>query len=77
MDPSAFSESMWPPIIKVIGITNKKWPRKLDQIVGREPWSTGFGRRLCSKDREFESWHRILNEHPFTYLFVVKFVMCV
>ena len=29
-----------------------------------------------SKGREFESWHRILDGHFFTYLFVVRFVMC-
>ena len=31
----------------------------------------------CSKGREFESQDRILDGHFFTYLFVVKFVMCV
>ena len=30
----------------------------------------------CSKGREFESQHQILDGHFFTYLFVVKFVMC-
>ena len=31
----------------------------------------------CSKGCEFESQHRILDGHFFTYLFIVKFVMCV
>ena len=30
-----------------------------------------------SKGCEFESQHRILDGHFLTYLFVVKFVMCV
>ena len=29
----------------------------------------------CSKGHEFESGHRILDGHFFTFLFVVKFVM--
>ena len=33
-----------------------------------------MGGDSCSKDREFESRHRILDEHFFTYLFVVKFL---
>ena len=28
---------------------------------GREPWYSGYGRRLMSKGREFESRHRIQN----------------
>ena len=31
----------------------------------------------CSKGREFESQQHILDGHFFTYLCVVKFVMCV
>ena len=30
----------------------------------------------CSNGCEFESRHRILDGHFFTYLFVAKFVMC-
>ena len=30
----------------------------------------------CSKGHEFESRHCILDEHFFTYLLVLKFVMC-
>ena len=30
----------------------------------------------CSKGREFEFWHRILDGH-FSHLFLVKIVMCV
>ena len=44
---------------------------------GREPWSSVMGGDSCSKGREFESRHYILDGHFFTYLFVVKFVMCV
>ena len=41
----------------------------------REPWSSGYGRRVMFQ----RSWVRIrlLEGHFFTYLFVVKFVMCV
>ena len=44
--------------------------------LGREPWSSGYGRRLSSKGHEFESRHRILDAH-ITYLFAVKFVIYV
>ena len=30
-----------------------------------------------SKGREFKSWQHILDGHFFTYLLVVKYVMCV
>ena len=43
----------------------------------QEPWSSGYGRRLMFQSREFESQQYILDGHFFTYLFVVKFVMCV
>ena len=36
-----------------------------------------IGGGSCSKGREFESHHRILDAHFFPYLFVVNFVMCV
>ena len=45
-----------------------------------ESWSPGLvvmGGDKCSKGREFESQHHILDGHFFTYLFVVKFVMFV
>ena len=35
-----------------------------------------MGGDSCSKGREFESWHHILDGH-FSHLFVVKIVMCV
>ena len=35
-----------------------------------------MGGHSCSKGREFESQHRILDGH-FSHLFVVKIVMCV
>ena len=35
-----------------------------------------MGGDSCSKDCEFESWHHKLDGH-FSYLFVVKIVICV
>ena len=35
-------------------------------ILGREPWSSGYGKRL--KGHGFESQHRILDGHFFTYI---------
>ena len=35
-----------------------------------------MGGGLCFKGREFESRLHILDGHFFTYVFVVKFVMC-
>ena len=35
-----------------------------------------MGGDSCSKDREIESWYRILDGH-FSHLFIVKIVMCV
>ena len=35
-------------------------------LVVRELWSCGYGRRLCFKDRGFESQHRILDGNIFT-----------
>ena len=40
----------------------KNWP------VGREPWSSGYGRRLMSKGHEFESQHCILDGNFFTFI---------
>ena len=34
--------------------------------MGREPWSIGYGRRLISKGRGFESRHHILDGDLFT-----------
>ena len=42
--------------------------------------STGLvvmGGDSCLKGREFKSQHGILDGHFSTYLFVIKFVMCV
>ena len=36
-----------------------------------------MGGDSCAKGLEFKSRHHILDGHFFTYLFVVKFVMCV
>ena len=36
-----------------------------------------MGRDSMSKGCEFESWHCILDGHFFTFLFVVKFEMCI
>ena len=43
---------------------------------GREPWSTGYGRRLISKGCGFKSQHRILDGR-FSNIFVVEIVMTV
>ena len=34
--------------------------------LGREPWSSGYGRRPCSRGRGFECQHRTLHGHFFT-----------
>ena len=36
-----------------------------------------MGGDSCSKGCEFESQHRLLDGHFFTYIFVVRIVMCV
>ena len=46
-------------------------------VWGRSPGLVVMGGDSCSKGREFESWHRILDGHFITYIFVIKFVMCV
>ena len=43
---------------------------------GRSPGLVVIGGGSCSKDREFESQHVILDGH-FSHLFVLKIVMCV
>ena len=35
-----------------------------------------MGGDSCTKDREFKSQRQILDGHFFTYIFVVKFVIC-
>ena len=47
------------------------------KCVGGSPGLVVTGGDSFSKGREFESWNRTLDGHFFTYLFVVKFVMCV
>ena len=42
----------------------------------RKPCSSGYGGDSCPKGHEFESQHRILDGHFFSYVFAVKFVMC-
>ena len=49
---------------------------KLWYLQGGSPGLVVMGGDSCSKGREFESGHRILNG-PFLHLFVVKIVMCV
>ena len=44
--------------------------------MGGSPGLVVMGGDSCSKDRKFESQHRILDGQFFTYLFLVKFVMC-
>ena len=46
-------------------------------MLGGSPGLVVVGGHSCSKGREFESRHNILDGHFFTYIFVVKFVMCV
>ena len=56
------------------GGLNKAWQDPLNKIarLGREPWSSGYGRRLT-----FESQCRLLDGHDiFSHLIVVKIVMC-
>ena len=45
--------------------------------VGGSPGVVVMGGDSYSKGREFKPQHCILDGHFFTYLFVVKFVMCV
>ena len=45
--------------------------------MGGSPGLVVMGGHSCSKGSEFESLHHILDGHFFTYLFDVKFVMCV
>ena len=44
--------------------------------MGGSPGLLVMGGDSCSKGRELESQYHILEGHFFTYLFVVKFVMC-
>ena len=44
-------------------------------MVGREPWSSGYMRRLASGGREFEPQHRILDGH-FKHYIVVRKLEC-
>ena len=44
---------------------------------GESPGLVVMGGDSCSKGHEFESRHCILDGHFFTYIFVVKFAMCV
>ena len=45
-------------------------------ISSTSPGLVVMGVDSCSKGREFKSWHHILDGHLFTYIFVVKLVMC-
>ena len=50
----------------------------LDRLLqGRSLGLEVMGGDSCSKGREFEYQHHILDGHFLAYLFVVKFVMCV
>ena len=46
-------------------------------VKGGSPGLVVMGGGSWSKGREFESQYRMLDGHFFTYLFIVKFVMCV
>ena len=48
----------------------KNWP------VGREPWSSGYGRRLMSKGHGFESWRRILDGHDIFHVDLLYKLYC-
>ena len=49
-----------------------------EEFEGWEPWSNGFGRRIVSEGRWFESRRRTLDGHNiFSHIFVVKIVMFV
>ena len=43
---------------------------------GGSPALVVMGGDSCPKGHEFESQHRILDGHFFSYVFAVKFVMC-
>ena len=45
---------------------------KIITLIGREPWSSGYGRRLMSECRGFESWHQILEGHDIFTLICCK-----
>ena len=44
-----------------------------EHLKGGSPGLVVMGGGSCSKGHEFESRHRILDGHFFTYIFVVKF----
>ena len=46
-------------------------------VKGGSPGLVVMGGGSCYKGREFESQYHMLDGHFFTYLFIVKFVMCV
>ena len=58
-----------------LAIISRHYTAWFDHAYTKEPWSSGGD--SCSKGHEFESQYPILDVHFFTYLFVVKFVMCV
>ena len=49
--------------------------RKLDLLLGESPGLVVMGGYSCSKGREFESWHHMLDGH-LSHLFVAKIVTC-
>ena len=51
------------------------FPKNRKSFLGGNPGLVVMGADLCSKGREFESRHHILDGH-FLHLFVVKIVMC-
>ena len=59
---------IWISILNLYNIT--KWKGGTTGLVV-------MGGDSYSKGHEFESWHHILDGHFFTYLIVVKFVMCI
>ena len=54
----------------------KNWLSTTTSYLGGSPGQVVMGGDSCSKGREFESQHCILNGH-FSHLFVAKILMCV
>ena len=59
------------------GQSTQFWPKQFHGWLGGSPDLVVVGGDSCSKSREFKSQPCILDGHFFTYIFVVKFVICV
>ena len=72
--PRLHFEQMWPDVeIKTSPIFFWKLPKELP----KEPWSSGYGRRLVFQRMGVQILASYNGWTFFTYLFVVKLVMCV